>query len=149
MASEKLFKGGVEIQNGAFILRVTKDRLQAVATPKDLKAGAQLDYGLLQRELAENGIVGGVLPTPEAAGGGSFAVAKGIPPAPGENARVKMHVKPAIPGPQRTDPDKDQVDYRELGNLVNVAKDRLLLEKVAPGQGKAGQDVFGIAIPAN
>ena len=148
MASEKLFKGGVEIQNGTFILRVTKDRLQAVVTPKDLKAGVPLDQGLLQKELAENGIVGGVLPTPESAGGGSFIAAKGVPPVPGENARVKMHVKPVIPGPQRSDPDKDQVDYRELGSIVNVAKDRLLLEKVAPSQGKAGQDVFGVAIPA-
>jgi len=148
MASEKLFKGGVEIQNGTFILRVTKDRLQAVVTPKDLKAGVPLDQGLLQKELAENGIVGGVLPTPESAGGGSFIAAKGVPPVPGENARVKMHVKPVIPGPQRSDPDKDQVDYRELGSIVNVAKDRLLLEKVAPSQGKAGQDVFGVAIQA-
>ena len=148
MASEKLFKGGVEIQNGAFILRVTKDRLQAVVTPKDAKAGAQLDHGLLKKELAENGIVGGVLSTPESTGGGSFTVAKGVAPAPGENARVKMHVKPVIPGPQRTDPDKDQVDYRELGSIVNVAKDRLLLEKVAPSLGKAGQDVFGVDIPS-
>ena len=148
MASEKLFKGGVEIQNGAFILRVTKDRLQAVVTPKDAKAGAQLDHDLLQKEIAENGIVGGVLPAPESVGGGSFCVAKGVPPAPGENARVKMHVKPATPGPQKTDPDKDQVDYRELGSIVNVAKDRLLLEKVAPSLGKAGQDVFGVGIPA-
>ncbi|MFA6498062.1 MAG: FapA family protein [Desulfurivibrionaceae bacterium] len=148
MANEKLFKGGVEIQNGAFILRVTKDRLQAVVTPKDIKAGAQLDNDFLQKELAENGIVGGVLPTPESAGGGSFYVAKGTAPVPGENARVKMHVKPAIPGPQRSDPDKDQVDYRETGSIVNVAKDRLLLEKIAPGLGKAGQDVFGVGIPA-
>ena len=148
MASEKLFKGGVEIQNGAFILRVTKDRLQAVVTMKDAKAGVQLDNNLLQKELAENGIVGGLLPAPESTGGGSFIVAKGIPPAMGDNARVKMHVKPAIPGPQRTDPDTDQVDFRELGTIVNVAKDRLLLEKIAPTQGKAGQDVFGVGIPA-
>lgn len=148
MASEKLFKGGVEIQNGSFILMVTKDRLQAVVTPKDVKAGARLDHELLQKELAENGIVGGVLPAPESAGGGSFCVAKGAAPDPGENARVKMHVKPVIPGPQRTDPDKDQVDYRELGSIVNVAKDRLLLEKISPTQGKAGQDVFGVSIPA-
>ncbi|MBA3004130.1 MAG: DUF342 domain-containing protein, partial [Desulfurivibrio sp.] len=53
MASEKLFKGGVEIQNGAFILRVTKDRLQAVVTPKDTKGGGvQLDQDLLKKELA-------------------------------------------------------------------------------------------------
>lgn len=148
MASEKLFKGGVEIQNGAFILRVTKDRLQAVVTPKDARDGVQLNHDVLQRELAENGIVGGVLPAPEPAGGGSFSVAKGVAPVPGENARVRMHVKPAVPGPQRLDPDKDQVDYRELGTIVNVAKDRLLLEKAAPTQGKAGQDVFGVAIPA-
>jgi hypothetical protein len=148
MASEKLFTGGVEIQNGVCLLRVTKDRLQAVVTSKDAAEGAQLDYGLLQKELGENGIVSGVLSNPESAGGGSFLVAQGIPPVPGENARVKMHVKPAIPGPQRTDPGKDQVNYRNLGSIVNVAKERLLLEKVPPGQGMAGQDVFGDTIPA-
>ena len=148
MASEKLFKGGLEIQNGTFVLMVTKDRLQAVATPKNAMAGAVLDQGLLQKELAENGIVSGVLPSPQPTADGSFIVAKGEPPVPGENARVKMHVRVAIPGPQRSTPDKDQVDYRELGSIVNVARDRLLLEKIAPTLGKAGQDVFGVGIPA-
>ncbi|OGR01070.1 MAG: hypothetical protein A2505_09890 [Deltaproteobacteria bacterium RIFOXYD12_FULL_55_16] len=148
MVDEKLFKGGVEIQDGAFILLVAKDRLQAVVTPKNIKDGARLDTNLLQQELAENGIVGGVLPVPEPAGGGSFFVAKGVAAIPGDNARVKMHVKIGIPAPQPAEPEKDQEDYREHGNIVNVAKDRLLLEKVPPGLGKAGQDVFGVGIPA-
>jgi hypothetical protein len=148
MASEKLFKGGVEIQNGAFVLTVTKDHIQAVVTPKDAATGAVLDHALLQKELAESEIVGGVLPSPEAVGDGSFIVAKGSPPVPGENARVKMHIKIAIPDPQRSNPGKDQVDYRGPGSIVNVAKDRLLLEKIAPTQGTAGQDVFGTTIQA-
>ncbi|MFA7383377.1 MAG: FapA family protein [Desulfurivibrionaceae bacterium] len=148
MASEKLFKGGLEIQSGTFLLTVAKDRLQAVAIPKNAMAGAMLDQALLQSELAENGIVFGVLPSPQPTADGSFIVAKGEPPVPGENARVKMHVKIAVPGQQRSTPDNDRVDYRDLGSIVNVAKERLLLEKIAPTLGKAGQDVFGIGLPA-
>lgn len=149
MASEKLFKGGVDVQNGVFLLTVSKDRLQAFVTAKDAGAGVRLDNELLRRELAEQGIVQGVLSAPEGAGGGSFLVAKGVLPVHGENARVKTHVKPAVPGPRQTDSDQSKVvDYRELGNIVNVAKGRLLLEKIAPTLGKAGQDVFGVGIPA-
>ncbi|MGV1099573.1 DUF342 domain-containing protein [Thiovibrio sp. JS02] len=149
MPSDKLFKGGVEVQNGAFILRVTKDRLQAVVTPKDVKAGVPLDHDRLRGELAENEISAGLLPQPEPMGGGSYCVARGKPPVPGEDAKVKLHVKPAVVHiPKRIDPDKDMVDYRELGSIVNVAKDRLLLEKIPFTMGTAGLDVFGIGIPA-
>ena len=148
MANEKLFKGGVEIQNGAFILMVNKDCLQAMVIPKGDKAGVQLDHNLLKRELAENGIVDGVLLIPEVDGGGSFVVARGMPPINGENARIKMHVKLANSGLQNQGQNQEQADYHIFGNIVNVAKERLLLEKILPGLGKAGQDIFGVPIPA-
>lgn len=147
--NEKLLKGGVEVQGGAFILKVSKDRLHAIVTPKDIKTAVPLDFAGLAKELAENGIVAGILDAPEPVGGGSFSVAKGKPPIPGENSKVKLHVKPAVVHmPKRKDPDKDEVDYRELGNIVNVAKDKLLLEKLPPTLGKAGQSVFGEGVPA-
>ncbi|GEM_PF-825327 len=149
MPSEKLFKGGVEVQDGAFILRVSKDRLQAVVTPKDLKAEVPLDFAALQEALAELEISTGILPQPEPLGSGSFCVAKGKPGIPGENAKVKLHVKPAeVYVPKQVDPDKDQVDYRELGTIVNVARERLLLEKIPFTAGIPGVDVFGEPVPA-
>lgn len=149
MPSDKLFKGGVEVQNGDWLLRVSKDRLQAVVSPMNAAAPVQLDLDLLARELAEQDIIVGLLPKPESTGTGFFFVARGVAPVPGEDARVKMHVEPAMArAPKRMDPDKDQVDYRELGNIVNVIKDQLLLEKIPLTMGKAGQDIFGLGIPA-
>ncbi|HIJ78077.1 MAG TPA: DUF342 domain-containing protein [Deltaproteobacteria bacterium] len=147
--NEKLLKGGVEIQDGAYLLRVSRDRLQAVVTLKDIKEAVQLDFAKLKNDLKENGIEFGVLPEPEAGGSSSFLVAKGKAPVPGENSKVKLHVKPSVVHvPKRKNPDKDEVDFRELGNIVNVAKDTLLVEKIAPTLGKAGMDVFGVGLPA-
>ncbi len=148
MANEQALKG-VEIHDGTFILKVTKDRLQAVVTPKDMKANAKLDPERLARELKENNIEAVLLADLEPVGAGSLCVAKGVPPIQGENSKAKMHVKPAmVHVPKRKDASTDMVDFRELGSIVNVAKDRLLLEKIPPTPGEAGKDVFGAAIPA-
>ncbi|HSR36123.1 MAG TPA: FapA family protein, partial [Desulfurivibrionaceae bacterium] len=149
MASEKLFKGGVEVQDDTFILRVTKDHLQAVVVPKDAKAGATLNMQLLSHELKEHGVVHGLLAEPERLPDGSYLVAKGDAPVPGQDAKVMLHVKPSMArSPKMKEGSKDQVDFRELGTIVNVAKDKLLLEKMAPTLGKAGKDVFGTGVPA-
>lgn len=149
MVSEKLFKGGVEIQDDTFILRVSKDHLQAVAVPKEAKAGAPFNPQLLAHELEQHGIVYGLLPEPERLPDGSYLIAKGEPPMPGQDARVKLHVKPSMArSPKMKEGSKDQVDFRELGTIVNVAKDRLLLEKILPTGGTGGKDVFGADIPA-
>jgi len=142
MASDKLFKGGLEIQNGAFLLTVSKDRLRVMAVPKDA-AGARLDQELLRQELAEQGISNGLLPVPKPAEGNAFLVAQGTEPVHGENARVNLHVKPGTAGTQATESKAG-----EPPRIVNVAKEKLLLEKIPPTQGKAGQDVFGTGIPA-
>ena len=149
MVSEKLIKSGVEIQDDAFILRVSKDHLMAIAVPKDAKAGAGFNMQLLNHELTEHGVVHGVLPEPERLPDGSYCVARGDAPVPGEDAKVKLHVKPSMArSPKMKEGSKDQADFRELGIIVNVAKDKLLLEKMAPTTGKAGKDVFGTGIPA-
>lgn len=149
MVSEKLIKGGVEIQDEAFILKVSKDHLQAVAVAKDARAGAALNPQLLAHELKEHGIVHGVLAQPEQLPDGSYLLAKGEAPVPGQDAKVRLHVKPSMArSPKMKEGSKDQVDFRELGTIVNVAKDKLLLEKMPPTLGKAGKDVFGTGIPA-
>lgn len=147
MASEQLFRGGVEIQDGHFLLKVTKDHLQAVVTLKDIKNPMDLNVQNLAHELEQFGVVSGILEAPEPMGGGSFCVAKGVAAKQGENARIVLHVKPAVVyAPKKKDPDKDEVDYRELGNIVNVTKDRLLVEKIPPNAGTPGMDVFGMGI---
>lgn len=148
MADNKLFKGGVEILGGTFILKVSKDKLKAVVLPKGESEGGEVDMAGLRPELEGNGITFGLLPQPELLKSGLFCVAKGQPAADGEDAKIKMHVKPCVVrAPKKKDSNKDEVDYRELGSIVNVTKDKLLLEKIPATEGKAGRDIFGEPIP--
>lgn len=149
MAENKLIKDGVEVFDGQFILKLSKDRMRAALLPRDQMDEIDVNQERLKVELEGQGVVYGILDKPEPTGKGSFYVAKGKPPAHGEDAKVKMHVKPSVVrAPKMKDPDKDQVDYRELGNVVNVSKDKLLLEKILATEGTPGKDVFGKDIPA-
>ena len=153
MANEKLFKSGAEVLDGAFLLKVSKDRLVAYLAPTD-RDGNKADIGsygaaAIKAALLDNEINTGLLPTPQAREDGSFIVAKGTGPVQGENAKVKMHVKPAmVRSPKQKEPGKDTVDFRELGSIVNVNAGQLLLEKILLTNGTPGKDIFGVDIPA-
>lgn len=147
MADSKIFSKGVEVLGGTFVLKVSKDKLKAIVIPKEESGGGDVDMASLRGDLDSNGVVFGLLELAESLENGSFLVAKGLAPVYGDDAKIKMHVKPAVVrAPKKKDPDKDEVDYRELGTIVNVTKDKLLLEKISATEGKAGKDVFGNAI---
>lgn len=153
MANEKLFKGGVEVLDGTFLLKVSKDRLGAFLIPVsqngETASIGSFDAAKVNGFLVENEISHGRLSSPVARDNDSLLVARGTPPVAGENARVKMHVKPSmVRSPKQKEPGKDTVDFRELGSIVNVNAGQLLLEKALPTEGTPGTDVFGMAIPA-
>lgn len=149
MANEKLFKSGLPLQEGAFLLRVSKDRMLAVVVAAETETPVDLDREELRRVVAEEGIVYGVLPEPAIRSNGSLAVAQGLAPLHGEDSKINMHVKPSvIRVPKVKDPSRDQVDFRELGTIVNVDKGRFLLEIIPPTLGTPGKDIFGVEVPA-
>lgn len=152
MASEALFKEGVPVSEGRFSLRVSRDRLEAVIVPRQTDKAvdvAGIDVGALQEEMRAAGVVFGLLPAPAARSDGSYCVAKGVAVANGENARIKSYVKPGIATrPKANDPMKDKVDFHEMGAIVNVPKDKLLLEKVPLTPGTPGTTVTGEVISA-
>lgn len=155
MADNKLFKSGVEILAGTFLLKVTKDKLQAIILPKkgetSLSAdptNSPVDINTLHNEMNSYGVVFGLLAEAETLdrgmGGEAFCVARGQPAINGEDAAIKMHVRPVIVRtPKQKNSKLDTVDYRELGNIVNVTKSKLLLEKVSATKGEAGRDILG------
>lgn len=148
MAREQLLKKGMPLQDGAFLLKVAKDRLLAVVVAADPEAGAELDRQALARTMAEEGIVFGVLPEPAICSNGALCVARGVAPNHGEDSKIRMYVRPSVVRvPKVKDPGRDQVDFRELGSIVNVDKGRQLLEVIPPTPGTAGRDVFGEEIP--
>lgn len=147
MASDKLFKEGVLVCGGAFTLKVTRDRLNAFITPKEGGGGQgvnDIDMDAFLAELRDAGVVYGLLERPKAGSDGSFCVAQGLPPVNGENARVKAYVKPGDTQLAHGKKSKrDSVDFHELNSVVNVPKDKLLLEKVPLTLGKPGRGVTG------
>lgn len=146
MVDSKLFKG-IEVLIGTFVLKVSKDKLTAIVIPKDEEQGSEINMEELRTELEGNGIIFGLLPQAQPRSNGTLCVAKGQPAENGVDSKVKMHVKPVVVrAPKKKDPDKDEVDYRELGTIVNVTKDKLLLEKISATAGKAGKNIFGDTI---
>lgn len=149
MGEDELKKSGAVICDETFTVKVSRDGMQAFLVPK--KENAVLPSNdVLRRELENLGISEGILPRPVPAQDTSYLTAQGKAPVNGENARVRLHVKPSVIHPPKVkDPAKgDAVDYRELGGIVNVKTDQLLLEKIPLTQGTEGQDVFGKKIAA-
>jgi len=149
-ADPAALKKGVSVANGLFVLRVSKDGMDAVIKAADEKIGASLkdvDVKALLAEVKKHGISYGLCDPPKQIGPQTYAVAKGRPPAHGENAKIRAYVKPAVVRAPKIK-KRDQVDYRELGTIVNVPKDKLLLEKIPPTPGTPGKTVTGEDVPA-
>jgi hypothetical protein len=145
MAVDALFKDGVAVCDGTFTLKVSRDRLEAVIAPRDPGHAVNIrsiDPKALQAEMRAAGVSYGLLGTPLAKADGTFAVAQGKAAVNGENARVKSYVKPGIAhAPKVDDPMTANVDFHEMGAIVNVPKEKLLLEKVPLTLGEPGRTV--------
>ena len=146
MALDSLFKEGVAVCGGDFILKVSRDGLEAYLVPsKDAGSTVSIrsvDIKGLHAEMRAAGVCFGLLDAPISKSDGSYCVARGVAAVNGENARVKSYVKPGIAhAPTVNDPLKDKVDFHEMGAIVNVPKDKLLLEKVPLTQGQPGHTV--------
>jgi uncharacterized protein (DUF342 family) len=147
MELSQLVKQGAEVGDN-LLLKVSRDGLEAIVVSKDKSplAIAELDLAALITEVREKGVVFGVLEPPVAKGPG-LCVARGLPPEPGENAKVKYYVKPAVVrSPKFKTPQKKVVDFRELGSIVNVPENKLLLEKIPLTEGTPGKNVLGLPI---
>lgn len=152
MASDALFKEGVPIYGEKFTLRVSKDRLEALISPRPQGGGVnvkEIDINKLHEELRAAGVSFGLLESPVVRSDGFYCVAQGAVVVQGENARIKTYVKPGIAQvPKVNDPMKDKIDFHEMGAIVNVPKDKLLLEKVPLTLGRPGRMVTGEVVNA-
>ncbi len=149
MADANLFKKGVAVCDDTFLLKVTKDKLKAVIAPQEEDGDgigdvSTINSASLAKDLKTFEVVSGVLDKPIPKGNGLFVVAEGRAAVNGENAKFKTHVKPCVVrSPKSRKKGDDNVDFRELGTIVNVSKDRILIEKIPPTPGDIGEDVFG------
>ncbi|MBU0910110.1 MAG: FapA family protein [Proteobacteria bacterium] len=143
-----LSKKPVKICNDHFLLKLTKDKLKAVlqlVSEEDRFENVPFDE--LVKEVQAQGVSFGFVAKLPPAREGKTVIASGKPPVPGENAKVKPVVKPVIVSRAKSlKPGKDRVDFRELGNIVNVPKGQLLLKKIPATLGTPGKNVLGEAI---
>ncbi|VAW41442.1 hypothetical protein MNBD_DELTA03-1408, partial [hydrothermal vent metagenome] len=131
MDLKQLIKTGAEVGDN-LLLKVSKNGLEAVVVSKDPKVpinAGSLDWNALRDEIKDEGVVFGLLSQPQVRAAGGYLVAMGREAVPGVNAKVKYYVKPTVVRAPKVAQDNNKVDYRELGAIVNVPKDKLLLEK--------------------
>ncbi len=139
-----MVKQGADVGDN-LLLRVSRDGLEAIVVSKDKSplVLADLDIPALLEEVRASGVVFGIIENPQIRGPG-LLVARGKAPVPGDNARVKYNVKPAVVrSPKFKTPQKKVVDFRELGTIVNVPANKLLLEKIPLTAGEPGKNVLG------
>jgi len=150
MDLNQLVKQGVEIGDN-LLLKVSKDGLEAMILSKDNSplALGDLDLPALMDKIRAEGVIFGILNSPTLKSSSVYCVAKGQPPEDGDNAKVRYYVKPAVVrAPKVKGPHKQMVDFRELGTIVNVPENKLLLEKVPLSLGVPGKTVTGEVIKA-
>lgn len=147
MTDKASLQRGVNVFDGQYILRVAKDGLSATLRAKKADADTDWSHFDVMAELNAQGVVFGLVDPPISSKDGKMhVVAKGIPPVVGENARIQLHVRPAQGQVQREDTqgqDKDKVNFRELGNVVNVTKGQVLAQKIPATAGTPGRSVLG------
>ncbi|MFP4132358.1 MAG: FapA family protein [Thiohalospira sp.] len=73
-------------------------------------------------------------------------IARGVPPADGEDTRFESLV-PDAPERRPRNLGDEVIDYREFGGLVTVAEGDPLVRRQPPTEGEAGRTVTGETIP--
>lgn len=143
MVDSNLFRNGVPVYKGAFLLKATKDKLEAIIVPQQDVSVDQINLEKLHIEMQGQGVVFGLLPALEENQAGDIVAARGTSAQNGEDAKVVLRVKPATFHPPEAQLDKERVDFKELHNIVNVKEGTVLAEKIPPTSGVVGKDVFG------
>ena len=76
----------------------------------------------------------------------SVVIAKGLAPVAGKDGRVEIKVD--LSSKMDKSEDKDRIDHRERGLVINVAKGTVLAERFPPTEGTDGVNVTNVPIKA-
>ena len=139
--------------SNVFDLKITDDKLSAFLIPTGLNH-KNVTIGDIHQLLDENGVSFGVVndslllayleadPLPP----DPFKIAGGIAPEPGVPPEIQYHfdTDPLRIGTLKED---GTMDWRDRGEIPQVAAGDVLVEKIGGAPGKAGTDVFGEEVP--
>jgi uncharacterized protein (DUF342 family) len=132
-------------------LVVSEDKMKARLSLTPNFGGKEVTLNDVKNLLAENKIVWGLVADEQIeemlqkGRFADFAVATGIQPIPGIDARFENLMPVATERKPLVNEDGD-VDYRELGDIVMVHKDDVLMQRIPAIPGKKGRNVLGMII---
>lgn len=137
------------ICDGKYILQLSKDKLHLVLALREAESFDPQDWPTVLDLVRGAGVCHGLHEEEPVLNGGKALIAEGTPPVHGLNARVKPIIRPAVARvPVEEEARSERRDFRELGNIVNVPEEQLLLEKISATKGVTGRNVFDEEIPA-
>ncbi len=141
--NEALFKDGVPLLDDKLRLFASQDGMEAFIKGEDLILNfSKLEN--LDKILEENGIVSGILDSPEMTEE-KIVIAKGREPVHGEDGRIEMVCSPET---QELLEEKGITDPRETNSIINVRKGEVVARRLPPSPGVDGEDVFGRKVEA-
>lgn len=150
MAEITLGTNPQKICGGKYMLQLSKDKLQLQLTLNEAEKIDPADWKDVVTIVLAAGVCHGFneeLPAMDMEDG-KMIIASGTPAQHGENAKIRPLIRPAVLQAKDEEVRSERMDFRELGNIVNVPEGQLLLEKIPATAGILGRDVMGREIPA-
>lgn len=129
-------------------IKISDNKMNACLILTPSFGGKSITLEDVQKLLQEHKVVWGIVPTEtieevvEKGSASSFIIAEGIEPIAGVDAQFVSSIPEAHERKPMIDED-GSVDYRELGDIVIVHKDDVLMQRIPPVEGKKGRNILG------
>ncbi len=145
-----------EIHDANCEIHISEDNMQARLTLTPNFGGKDVALFDVMQLLQDKGVVWGIVPAEDIeavlVGGetSDFLIAQGLETVPGVDAQFLSLLLDLQQQERKPLVDEDGVvDYRELGSVVIVNKDDILMSRIPPIPGKKGRNIFGeIVLPS-
>jgi uncharacterized protein (DUF342 family) len=156
MERQELFNG-IEIMDGMADLHVVDDGLEAVVRLESMNISDDV-FAALPGVLKDVGIIYGILPRPALQSDGSYLVARGRVPVPGQDGRIELEVNlkghedifssELLDRLERQKKENATHDLKDLRLVTNVKQGDVIARKIPPTRGVNGKNIFGEEMPA-
>jgi uncharacterized protein (DUF342 family) len=156
-AAHEAFQSQIgEVRDASCEIHISEDNMQARLTLTPNFGGKEVTLSDLQQLLQDKSIVWGITPAENIKAvltdgkAADFLIARGLEIVPGVDAQF-LSLLPNVQQRERKPLiDSDGiVDYRELGSVVIVNQNDVLMTRIPPIQGKKGRNIFGeIVLPS-
>ncbi|MDD2863363.1 MAG: FapA family protein [Methylococcales bacterium] len=129
-------------------IRISDDKLKAHLSITPNFGGKPVTLADVLEQIESKKIVWGLAPIEDIqavvdkAHVADFLIAQGLEPVEGVDAKF-LSLMPEVHERKPHVDENGDVDYRELGDIVIVHKDEVLMQRIPPVPGKKGRSIFG------